>query len=76
MSERNRNNDINSNLNIEMMLNNNYNKTIKEDSTTISGNSKVNEKNVKNTESSEENEDTNRIENPIANVEQNLNIDI
>ena len=76
MSERNRNNDINSNLNIEMMLNNNYNKNIKEDSTTISGNSKVNEKNVKNTESSEENEDTNRIENPIANVEQNLNIDI
>ena len=76
MSERNRNNDINSNLNIEMMINNNYNKNIKEDSTTISGNSKVNEKNVKNTESSEENEDTNRIENPIANVEQNLNIDI
>ncbi len=76
MSERNRNNDINSNLNIEMMINNNYNKNIKEDSTTISGNSKVNEKDVKNTESSEENEDTNRIENPIANVEQNLNIDI
>ena len=63
MSERN--NDINLNLNIEMMLNNNNNKQ------------EINKQNIiKNTEENEENEETNRIENPVADVEQNLNIEI
>ena len=57
MSERNRNNDINSNLNIEMMLNNNNNKQ------------EINKQNIiKNTEENEENEDTNRNENPIVDI--------
>ena len=61
MSERN--NDINSNLNIEMMLNNNNNKQ------------EINKQNIiKNTEENEENEETNRIENPVADIEQNFNI--
>ena len=61
MSERN--NDINLNLNIEMMLNNNNNKQ------------EINKQNIiKNTEENEENEETNRIENPVADIEQNFNI--
>ena len=61
MSERN--NDININLNIEMMLNNNNNKQ------------EINKQNIiKNTEENEENEETNRIENPVADIEQNFNI--
>ena len=55
MSERN--NDINLNLNIEMMLNNNNNKQ------------EINKQNIiKNTEENEENEDTNRNENPIVDI--------
>ena len=60
MSERN--NDINLNLNIEMMLNNNNKQ-------------EINKQNIiKNTEENEENEETNRIENPVADIEQNFNI--